>query len=289
MPTTIEILKNAWPGYALIDSGDRRKLERFGETVVVREEPKAWWPPALDKGEWAKAAAEHDEKSGLWKLRGKPAKAWKVDFHGVQMEARITDGSKHLGLFPEQSPHWEYLRANCGRGKAESVLNLFGYTGAASLVAAQAGAAVTHCDASKPAIAWGRHNQELSGLADKPVRWMLDDAVKFAQREIRRNRRYDAVLLDPPSFGRGPRKELWKVEDQIMELLDLCKQLLSDDARFLILTMYNLEASSLMLHNLLGAVLGNRKGAVSIGELALPHENGDRLLPLSLFGRWERE
>lgn len=285
----IEILSGGeWADYALLDCGHRQKLERFGEVTVVRSEPKAWWPPALPQASWKTADASYDDKAGKWSRRKGCPVSWELDYHGVTFEAKLSNGSKHLGVFPEQSPHWEYLKARCCQNEgACTVLNLFGYTGAASLIAAQAGAKVTHLDASKPAIAWGRSNQERSGLADKPIRWILDDALKFVQREYRRGRRYDAILLDPPSFGRGPRGEVWKVDEGVVELLEACRDLLSEDAKFLLLTMYNLEASALMLGNLVRDVLKELDGKVSVGELIQRREPDGLYLPLSLFARWE--
>jgi 23S rRNA (cytosine1962-C5)-methyltransferase len=208
------------------------------------------------------------------------------------------DNSKQIGLFPEQSPHWHWLAAQkagasdalageAGATTPRRVLNLFGYTGAASLVCAAAGWHVTHVDASKPAIAWGRRNQELSGLAAAPVRWILEDAVKFVQREVRRGGRYDAILLDPPVFGRGPNNELWKIERDLPPLLDLCRELLSPQARFILLTVYTIDASSILCHNLLQQMTHRLGGKISVGELAHRDEGGKRLLPLSLWGRWE--
>lgn len=292
MNNEINILSADWQNYALIDCGNQRKLERFGEVVVDRSEPKAWWSPALPAAEWKRLTnAYHDEdKTGKWKTFGKVPRSWTLDLHGIKLQARMSDGSKHLGIFPEQEPHWRTIREQCGKGakQAKSMLNLFGYTGVASLVAAQAGAQVTHCDASKPSIAWGRFNQEVSKMETLPIRWILDDALKFAQRELKRERRYDAIILDPPSFGRGPRKEMWKVQDQIVEMLTACRDLLSDDAKFLILTMYNLEASSLMLNNLMHEVMGKHGGKIEVGEIAPKTENGGRHLPLSIYARWGR-
>lgn len=277
----IEVLFSDWPGYELVDSGGRRKLERFGEVLAVRGEPRAWWRPRLPESSWAKALAVHDEKA--WSFAPGCPREWTLDLDGLTLLARFTETSKHLGLFPEQYPHWRYVREHGGG----SLLNLFGYTGVASLAAAQAGFEVTHVDASKPAIAWAKRNQELSGLGDRPVRWILDDASKFVAREIRRGKRYEAVLLDPPAFGRGPKKELWKVERQVAELLAQCRALLSDQARFLILTMYNTDASSLMLRNLLAEAMDVAGGVLSVGELALRQSGSDLILPRSLWGRWE--
>jgi 23S rRNA (cytosine1962-C5)-methyltransferase len=207
-----------------------------------------------------------------------------LKYESLTFEARLTDGSKHVGVFPEQEPHWRWLRQQLAGFNRPRVLNLFGYTGAATLVAASCGAEVTHVDASKPSINWARYNQELSGLADAPVRWILDDAFKFVSREVRRKRVYDAILLDPPSFGRGPKGELWKVEQQITLLLGNIRKLLSPENSLIILTMYNLEASSLMLKCLMEDYFPD--GHLEYGELALPCSQSSRMLPLSLFARW---
>jgi len=283
------ILTSAWPGHQLLDSGGGRKLERFGDVLLVRGEPKAWGRPDRGPELWDRADAVFHE-SGRWELRRGAARAWTMDLGGLKLQARLTDNSKHLGVFPEQHPHWEWMdgriRAARAQGREVRMLNLFGYTGVASLVAAKAGARVTHVDASKPSVAWGRDNQIASGMADAPIRWILDDAVKYATREIRRGSRYEGIALDPPSFGRGPKGEIWKVEEQLVELLSLCRQLLSEQPLFLVLTLYNLEASCLMLHNLLGDVLHGLGGRLEAGELALRHQHSEKRLPLSLFGRW---
>ena len=322
----IPVITPDWAEYELIDSGDSRKLERFGAVVMVRHEPKAWWRPALPEADWAAAHATQDEEGRLT-VRGNPPKAWPLhlDLPGkrrITLEARLSETSRHIGLFPEQAPHWRLIAklgaklcaeqgaaakaSNRASGQASGqqsgeasrpkLLNLFGYTGAASLAAQAGGFAATHVDASKPAIAWARRNQELSaqGIPDaagNPVRFLLDDVVKFVQREIRRGNRYQAILLDPPSFGRGPNREVWKVEGMVRDLLACCRTLLSDDAGLLLLTMYNIEASALMLGNLMQDVLRGMPGAISVGELAVPHTAPGaeaRLLPRSIFARWER-
>jgi 23S rRNA (cytosine1962-C5)-methyltransferase len=287
-----------WPEYELIDSGDSRKLERFGKILIVRHEPKAWWRPALGEAEWAKANASQDEEGRLT-VNGKVPKAWplRLDLPGgkqITLEARVSETSRHIGLFPEQAPHWRLLAEVAAqypkKGEAPKLLNLFGYTGAASLAAQTAGFAATHVDASRPAIAWAKRNQELSGLSDRPVRFLLDDVVKFVQREVRRGNRYQAILLDPPSFGRGPNREVWKVEGMVRDLLVDCRTLLADDARLLLLTMYNIEASALMLGNLLQDVLRGMSGTIQVGELAVPHTAPGaeaRLLPRSIYARWQ--
>lgn len=285
----IAVLSNRWPEYELLDSGNRRKLERFGTVVVIRSEQKAWWKPERPEKEWNQAAAIHED-TGTWSFRKPLPREWRLKFGPLTLEARFTETSKHVGVFPEQSPHWTWIQEHArGISPAQPprLLNLFGYTGVASLVAAAAGFAVTHVDAAKPAVNWARKNQQLSGLESKPIRWILDDAVKYVNREIRRGSRYEAILLDPPSFGRGPNREVWKVEKQLTDLLDICRQVLSDRPLFIVLTMYNIEASSLMLCNLLSDTMKAFRGRVSVGELALQQKNSARLLPLSIFARWE--
>ncbi len=278
------ILSAAWRDYELLDSGDGRKLERFGRTTIIRGETKAWWKPdAPSLWSGADAVLRDD---GRWELRKGAARSWTMDFAGVKIQARISDGSKHLGVFPEQEPHWSWMMERLKGQDKPRLLNLFGYTGVASLAAARAGAQVTHVDASKPSIAWGRDNQAASGMGEAPIRWVLEDALKYVGREIKRGSRYEAILLDPPSFGRGPKGEVWKVEEQVVELLGECRKLLSDKPLLIILTMYNLEASSLMLANLLSDTLSGLGGELRTGELALKHSRSEKLLPLSLFARW---
>lgn len=274
-----------WSEYQLLDSGNGRKLERFGQVTIVRDEPKAWWKPD-DAARWSKADAVLGE-DGRWKMKGNVPRQWIMNMHGIQLQAKLTDGSKHLGVFPEQEPHWSWMAEKLRSRPKARVLNLFGYTGAASLAAAQAGAQVTHVDASKPSIAWGRDNQHASNMDDAPIRWVLEDTMKYVGREIKRGSRYEAILLDPPSFGRGPHGEVWKVEEKLVELLTECRKLLSEQPLMVIATLYNLEASPLMIENLMGDVLGSLGGELVVGELALKHEKSPKRLPLSLFGRWE--
>ncbi|MDR3641437.1 MAG: class I SAM-dependent methyltransferase [Humidesulfovibrio sp.] len=310
--TTIPIVAPEWPEYELLDSGNSRKLERFGKYLIVRHEPKAWWRPALPEARWTEAHATQDEEGRLVIRKGLP-KAWPLSLdlglgigksaRAITLEARVSETSRHIGLFPEQAPHWRLIAklgdeltraASSGvvnKAARPRLLNLFGYTGAASLAAQASGFAATHVDASRPAIAWAKRNQELSGLNDTPVRFMLDDVVKFVAREKRRGNRYEAILLDPPSFGRGPNREVWKVEGMVRDLLVDCRELLSGDARLLLLTMYNIEASALMLGNLMDDALRGLPGTITVGELAVPHTAPGaeaRFLPRSLFARWER-
>lgn len=276
----IEVLFSDWGECELIDSGNRLKLERFGNVVVIRSEPKAWWEKSKPEL-WKKADARYlddDKKNSRWEFYSK-AKAPVLDFCGVKFATKFMEGSKHLGVFPEQSPHWKYIAKMGNKKPAAKLLNLFGYTGAASLVAAQSGYEVTHVDASKPSVEWARKNQELSGLSSKPIRWIIDDALKFTCREHRRGAKYDAIVLDPPAFGRGPKNELWKLEKMLPELIGACAGVLSDQPLFIMMTLYSIDASSIMASNILKAYFP--KLNVRCGELALP--NSVYPMPLSLW------
>lgn len=295
MQTQITIHYSQWQEYALWDSGNYQKLERFGEVVLIRSEPKAWWKPQLPAQMWRKAQAVCDAE-GRWQFEKNCPREWVMSFQQLRFQVRCTEMSKHVGIFPEQSPHWEWIidqldqaeKKRTALGKPTvpiRVLSLFGYTGASALVAAAHGASVTQIDASKPAISWAKHNQEISGLSTCPIRFLLDDAGKFLKREIRRNSRYDALILDPPSFGRGPKGEVWKAEKNLTVLLENCRQVLTDQPLFVLLNMYALDASALMLGNLITEMMGNR-GGLEIGELALQPENGNYPLPLAIFARW---
>lgn len=273
----ISIESPQWSQFELIDSGEAQKLERWGTKLFIRPEPKALWRksnPAL----WAKADAICDENE-VWK---KSPGQFELEYHGLKFGLHASQESKHLGLFPEQEPHWRALKAAIKPN--DRVLNLFAYTGSASLISAQAGAKVTHVDASRPAVDWARDNAKRSGLEAAPIRWIVEDALTYLQREKKRNSQYEVILLDPPSFGRGPKGELWKIE-KIAELIDACVAILSPTPRLMILTMYNLEASALSLANLL--TLPKLKGQLEVGELALPENasGGHRALSLSLYGR----
>lgn len=272
--------------YALLDSGGGRKLERFGALTLDRPEEQAIWTPRLPRADWERADAVFtgdvdEEGAGRWKRRAGLEESWLCRHGQLRFSCRFTS-FRHVGAFPEQEAHWAFVRDRlAGAGERSSLLNLFGYTGLASLIAAQAGAEVTHVDASKKAIAWGRENQELSGLGDKPIRWILDDAQKFAAREVRRGRRYDGILLDPPKYGRGPKGEVWDLFQNLPEMLTLCRDLVKPTG-FLILTAYAIRASFLSMHRLCEEVLGP---GVQSGELALK-ERGGGLLATSMFSRW---
>jgi 23S rRNA (cytosine1962-C5)-methyltransferase len=294
-PSRLQLLETAgFPDYALLDSGDGRKLERFGRVVVDRPEPQALWTPRLDKRGWDKAHAvfsgADDEDKGRWRIDKPVPESWPVRVRDVTMLCRLAS-FRHLGLFPEQLPHWEWMLARLReiRDEPPRVLNLFAYTGAASLLAAKAGAQVTHVDASKKAIAWAKENQAASALGDAPIRWILDDAQKFVAREVRRGKTYHLILVDPPKFGRGPDGEVWDLFTHLPPLLADCAKLLVPARASLVLTIYAIRASSLAFDQLCREVLGDRAGSFQSGELAIREAEGERALPASLFTRWVSE
>lgn len=288
------IVTHGFKGYALLDSGGGRKLERFGGVIVDRPEPQALWQPRTPDvwtGVHATFAPDDDEEKGRWRQHKAVPDAWDVVVDDVTLRARLM-AFRHLGLFPEQRPHWQWLRDGLAPrvhagGERPRVLNLFGYTGAASLIAAKAGAEVTHVDASKPAIGWGKENQTASGLDTAPIRWILDDARKFAAREVRRGRTYHAILLDPPKFGRGPDGHMWDLFTDLPPLLADCAKLLAPGPSRLTLTAYAIRASALSLDGLVRETLSAHGGSQTAGELALAEEHGGRLIGTSLFVRWE--
>ena len=294
LPKTLSLVTTAgFADYALIDSGRGRKLESFGSIIVDRPEPQALWQPARPS-EWAKAhaafsASAEDEEKGKWRVDKKVPESWPVRLADATMLCRL-QGLWHLGLFPEQLPHWQWMLDRIAEvksaGETPRVLNLFGYTGAASLLAAAAGAEVTHVDASKKTIAWARENQMASKLDAAKIRWLLDDAAKFAARDVRRGKSYHVILVDPPKFGRGPEGEVWDLFTNLPTHLADCARLLDAKQASLILTSYAIRASTLALGQLLAEVLGNRPGHFDIGELAILEEHGRRAVPTSLFTRW---
>jgi 23S rRNA (cytosine1962-C5)-methyltransferase len=282
----IEIWAREVPGYKLLDSGAGEKLEEINGIKIVRKEPRAWWGRELASDKWQGASRGLETVLDLEDL-------------GVKCKIKFKEGSKHIGIFPEQFTQWQWLAKKLKSGRSENnkqlkVLNLFGYTGIASLVAAKSGAEVTHVDASKQSIDWARENQKLSGLENAPIRWIVDDVVKFLKREIKRGEKYDVIIMDPPSYGKGPKGEVWKIEEKLDNLLLLCKELLSDDPLFIILNMYSTELSAVSTVNILSDITKNLGGNIKAGELAIPQENFSsaletaRLLPMSIFAIWEK-
>jgi 23S rRNA (cytosine1962-C5)-methyltransferase len=275
-----------WSDYQLLDSGDGRKYEQVGAYRFIRPEAQALWRPAQSDwdahGEFV--GGSDDEGGGRWRLDKAFPETWPIDWQGIRFWANCTP-FRHLAFFPDQASQWAWMRARL-TPDAE-VLNLFGYTGVASLVAAQAGARVTHVDASHKAISAAVDNQSLSGLNDAPIRWMADDALKFVSREVRRERRYQGILIDPPKFGRGPKHEIWRFEEHLPELLRQCSQIIADGPAFVILTAYAIRFSCLALGEALGDAMGGQGGSIETGELVLQDQAG-RLLPTAIVARWSR-
>jgi len=285
-----------WDDYALIDCGGGRKLERYGRFTVVRPEPQCFWAPALSEEVWTAADAVFDptdeEDDGRWRTSKPIPDTWPMRWGDVRFKARLT-AFRHLAFFPEQAANWAWLDQRVRRlrqtgGEAPRILNLFGYTGVASLVCAAAGAHVTHVDASKKSVGWARENADLSGLSDRPIRWLCEDARRYVQREVRRGARYDGIILDPPKYGRGPGGEVWRLFEDLAELTAHCASLLSDRADFLLLNAYAARISGLSLAHLMDDAVGERGGAIDWGELALAEDEdaSARAIGLSFFARW---
>jgi 23S rRNA (cytosine1962-C5)-methyltransferase len=285
---------SGWDDYALIDSGDGLKLERYGRYRIVRPEAQALWTPRQPPKDWDGADARFvgigdDEADGRWRYRKPLGETWPMSCDGVPFLGRFTS-FRHVGVFPEQATHWEWMKGRIGQlRRPAKILNLFAYTGIASLIAAKAGAEVTHIDASKKAISWARENQALGGLEALPIRWICDDAMKFVERETRRGSRYDGIILDPPKFGRGPKGEVWDIFTGLKPLLAACTNLVGDGPAFLILTAYSIRASFYSIDELAAECLANHGGRLESGELILREEGGGRRLSTSLFSRWSRD
>ena len=282
-------------GHALLDSGNGLKLERYGDLKIIRPEAQALWQPELSQSAWNLADAiftgdVSEEGKGRWNFPKTPLEeTWPLNWDSIHYLGRFTS-FRHLGVFPEQSAHWRFMQERIAErvdgGKPFKLLNLFGYTGIASLIAAKTGAHVTHVDASKKAIGWARENQQVAGLDEKPIRWICDDAVRFSEREIRRGNTYDGLLLDPPKYGRGPKGEVWQLFEDLPHMVDLARELLSPDPSFAILTAYSIRASFYAMHETMQEKFGDCGGVVESGELVLCTENSERLLSTSLFSRW---
>lgn len=282
-----------WEDYELLDSGDGSKLERYGPYTFARPEPRATWRPALDPDAWDAAdavfQAEREEYGGRWDFKHRVDKSWQLRYRELRFDVQTT-GGRHLGVFPEQAPNWDWAADLIAKAERPiRVLNLFAYTGLATLSVAQAGAQVTHVDASKRAVRWARHNQELSRLGDAPVRWIVDDALKFTQREARRRRTYDGFILDPPKFGRGPGGEVWEFFQLFPVLLSACRDVFSPNPLFFVVTSYAIHASALALHYALTEIMDGFNGAIESGELTLAEKSAGRLLSTALFSRWRSQ
>jgi 23S rRNA (cytosine1962-C5)-methyltransferase len=282
--------------YRLLDSGNQRKLERVGPYLLVRHSPQALWSPRLSPEEWDKADGIFHRESdggGRWEWRTKVKREFDVLYSGLSLELKLTNFG-HMGLFPEQAENWEWMRKTIRNRLAASgernlhVLNLFGYTGGSTLACSQAGAHVVHLDAAKGVVDWARVNARNSKLHERPIRWIVDDAMKFLKREERRGGRYQAVILDPPSFGRGPQGEVFKIEDDIMPLLESCATLLKDDGLFVLYSCHTPGFTPLTMQNQLREALGSRRGEIEGGEMTVREPDG-RPLPSGTWARWHAD
>ncbi|MFV0643288.1 MAG: class I SAM-dependent methyltransferase [Sphingomonadaceae bacterium] len=277
-----------WADYALLDSGHGRKLEQYGKYQFIRPEAQALWTPReqewISDGEFIPGSDE--DGGGRWHYsRPVPEEGWPLGWNDVRFTGQCTP-FRHLGFFPDMAPVWEWMRGELGGKEMASSLNLFGYTGVGSLALSACGP-VVHVDASKKSVAQARVNAALSGLEDRPIRWLVDDAAKFAAREVRRGNRYDGIILDPPKFGRGPKGETWRLEEGLPELMRDCRHLLDGESRFLFLTVYAVRMSSLALGGLLAELFADMPGTVEHGDLAIQESGGEpRILPTAIFARW---
>ena len=286
MSELLTLVAEPWDDWVLLDSGHGRKLERYGPVQVVRPEPQAMWAPARD--DWDPDASfipgSDEEGGGRWVEHRRVERQWPLARGAVRFNASLTP-FRHLAFFPDMAPQWDWMRE---RAEGAEIMNLFGYTGVGTLLLSEAGARMTHVDASKKSVEAGKENARLSGLSDRPIRWMIDDAAKFTAREVRRGRRYDGILLDPPKFGRGPTGEVWRLEEHLAPLLADCRLLLDENSRFLVLTVYAVRMSALAIGELLRQTMADLGGRVEVGEMAIREEARGLLLPTAIFARWQR-
>jgi 23S rRNA (cytosine1962-C5)-methyltransferase len=287
------MVSDQWKDYELVDSGNGRKLERFGKYLFARPEAQAVWHPTYPPSKWEKADASFvstgEENGGHWNFKNRLPDRWQISYRDLKCWVQPT-ASRHMGLFPEQATHWDWMRGLIEQsGRPVKVLNLFGYTGLATLAAAASSAQVTHVDASKKAIAYAKDNQILSSLQEKPIRWIVDDALKFTERESRRNSLYDGIILDPPKFGRGPKGEVWEFFDLLPDLLRACRQVLSPAPLFVLLTAYAVKSSALTLHGAVGDLLADLNGDLTVGELATRETSAGHLVSHAIYARWSKK
>ncbi|KRC80985.1 class I SAM-dependent methyltransferase [Sphingomonas sp. Root241] len=286
----ITLTGEPWTDYGLIDSGHGRKLERYGQYRFIRPEPQALWAPASADwdahGEFLPGSDE--EGGGRWVFQKPvPREGWPLAWHEAHFTAQTTP-FRHLGFFPDMAPVWSWMRSRIADKPEAECMNLFGYTGVGTLALAAKGARMTHVDASKKSVGEGKANAALSGMEDLPIRWMIDDAGKFVAREVRRGRRYDGIILDPPKWGRGPNGEVWKLEEGLPGLIADTRKLLDADSRFLFLTVYAVRMSALAIGELVRQSFGDLGGKVEAGELTVREEARGLMLPTAIFARWSR-
>ena len=282
-------LSDKWQDFELLDCSHGEKLERWGDYILVRPDPQAIWDTPRRDARWRSCDGKYTRSEtggGAWDKRRLPA-SWQIGYGELRFNIKPMN-FKHTGIFPEQAANWDYImRKIRSAGREISVLNLFAYTGAATVAALAAGASVCHVDAAKGMVAWAKENAAASGVADRPVRWIVDDCAKFVEREIRRGRRYDAIIMDPPSYGRGPGGEVWKLENELYGLVEACERVLAKDALFMLINGYTTGLQPAVLNNMLSMTVGkSRAGRVTADEIVLPVTAGG-VLPCGASGRWE--
>ncbi len=281
-----------WQDYELIDCSDGEKLERWGNIILIRPDPQIIWHTKRKNPLWYNANARYvrsNKGGGEWQIFKKIPKQWSINYRDLHFNVK-TMGFKHTGIFPEQAVNWDFAREKIKNEKRElNILNLFGYTGCATLSCMKAGARVCHVDASKGMVLWAKENAQSSGIQDKPVRWLVDDCIKFVEREIRRGHHYDGIIMDPPSYGRGPGGEVWKLEDNLYSLIELCVRVLSDNPVFFILNSYSTGLSAGVMEYMLGSFLNPRFGGkVSSDEIGLRATDSGLVLPCGSTAIWEK-
>ena len=279
-----------WKDYEILDMANGEKLERWGKYKLVRPDPQIIWKKQSFPEKWKTADATYKRSrsgGGAWSYKTKLPASWQVNYKNLVFNIKPM-GFKHTGLFPEQAANWDWMINKIKNSRRQiKVLNLFAYTGGATVACLSAGATVCHVDSSKGMVAWAKENVISSGLQERPVRYIIDDVIKFVQREIRRGNTYDAIIMDPPSYGRGASGEVWQFEENITELVELCTKILSNNPLFFLINSYTTGISSEVLSNILRLNLRKYKGRITSGEVGLPMTNSDIILPCGIFGRWE--
>lgn len=287
---------NTWNDYKILDMANGEKLEKWGNIILIRPDPQIIWKQKQFPEKWDLADAIYERSAtggGYWKKQKQLPESWKIQYKNLTFNLKPM-GFKHTGIFPEQSVNWDWMMekiSNETKKREVKVLNLFAYTGAASVACLSAGASVCHVDSSKGMVAWAKENVESSGLKEKPIRYIVDDVIKFVNREIRRENKYDAIIMDPPSYGRGANGEIWKFEENLEELVNLCTKLLSDKPLFFLINSYTTGISSMVLENILRLNIKKQKenGKFENGEIGLPMENSDLILPCGIYAKWENK
>ena len=284
-------IANDWKDYEILDMANGEKLERWGNIYLIRPDPQIIWKDKSYPNKWNMANARYNRSNtggGAWEYKKRLPESWQIKYKNLTFNIKPM-GFKHTGLFPEQAVNWDWMIKKIKDSRREiNVLNLFAYTGGATVACLSAGASVCHVDSSKGMTTWAKENVESSGLRDRPVRFIIDDVVKFVQREIRRGRKYDAIIMDPPSYGRGKNGEVWQFENNIADLVELCTKVLSDNPLFFLINSYTTGISAKVLENILYLNMKNVKGTISSGEIGLPMKDSKLVLPCGIYGRWEK-